>query len=98
MLQEKLLDIRFPCKDFHKKLTSLDEDSFNAGNLAGAGKSKEVYKQIKHEGVKNLQHHDDIYLSIAIVKEKFTNEIVGSKIKGHIQYYSIQPFIVGLWT
>ena len=98
MLQEKLLDIKFPSKGFHKILTSLDEDSFNAGNLAGAGKSKEVYKQIKHEGVENLQHHDDIYLSIAKVTEKFTNEIAGSKIKEYIQYYSIQPFIVGLWT
>ena len=97
-MQEKLLDIKFPSKEFHKKLASLDADSFNAGNLTGAGKSKEVYKQIKYEGVKNLQHHDDIYLSIAKVKEKFTNEIVGSKIKGYIWYYSIQPFIVGLWT
>ena len=32
------------------------------------------------------------------MKEKFTNEIAGSKIKGYIQYSSIQPFIVGLWT
>ena len=42
--------------------------------------------------------HDDICLSIAKVKEKFTNEIAGSKTKGCIQYYSIQPFTVGLWT
>ena len=45
-----------------------------------------------------MQYHDDIYLSIAKLKEKFTNEIVGSKIKGYIQYYTIQPFIVGLWN
>ena len=76
LLQEKLLDIKFPSKEFHKKLASLDEDSFNAGNLTGAGKSKEVYKKIKYECVKKLEHHDDIYLSIAKVKEKFTNEIV----------------------
>ena len=79
-------------------MASLDENSFNAGNLTGAGKSKEVYKQIKHEGVKNLQHHHDIYLSIRKVEEKFTNEIFGSKIEGYIQYYSIQPFIVELLT
>ena len=59
---------------------------------------EDVYRQVKHEGVTRFQHHDDIYLSIAKVKEKFTNEIVGSKIKGYIQYYSIQPFIVGLWN
>ena len=66
--------------------------------MTGAGKSKEVYKQIKHEGVKNLQHQDDTYLSIAKVKETFTNEIVGSKMKGFMQCYSIQSFIVELWT
>ena len=88
-MQEKLIDIKFPSKKFNKKLASLDENSFNAGNLTGAGKSKEVYKQIKHEGVKNLQHHHDIYLSIGKVEEKFTNEIFGSKIEGYIQYYSI---------
>ena len=43
-------------------------------------------------------YHDDIYSSIAKVKEKFTNVIVGSKIEGYIQYYSIQPFIVRLCT
>ena len=78
-------------------MASLDEGSFNAENLTGAGKSKEVYRQIKHEGVKNLQHHDDIYLSIAKVKEKSTNGITGSKIKEYIQYYSIHLFIVELW-
>ena len=53
---------------------------------------------MKYEGVKNLPHHDDIYLIIAKVKKKITNEIVRSKIKGYIQHYSIQPFIVGLWA
>ena len=66
--------------------------------MTGAGKSKEVYKQIKHEGVKNLQHQDDTYLSIAKVKETFTNEVVESKIKGFLQCYYIQSFIVELWT
>ena len=79
LLQEKLLDIKFPSKEFHKNLASLDKDRFNAGNLTGTGKSKEIYKQINHEGVKHLQHHDDIYLSIAKVKEKFTSEIVGQR-------------------
>ena len=68
-MQEKLIDIKFPSKKFNKKLASLDEVSFNAGNLTGARKSKEVYKQIKHESVKNLQHHHDIYLSIGKVEE-----------------------------
>ena len=97
-MQEKLIDIKFPSKKFNKKLASHDKDSFSAGNLTGAGKSKEVHKQIKHEDVKNLQHHHDVYLSIGKVEEKFTNKIVGSNIEGYIQYYSIQPFIVGLWT
>ena len=90
--------MKFPIKAFHKKLVSLGKDSFNAGNLTVVGKSRDLYIQIKHEGVKNLQHHDDIHLSIAKTKEKFTNEIVWSKIKGYIQYYSIQRFIVGLWA
>ena len=42
LLQEELLDIKFPSKEFHRKLASLDEDSFNAGNLTDVGKSKEV--------------------------------------------------------
>ena len=68
--------MKFPIKEFHKKLVSLDKDSFNAGNLAVVGKSKDLYMQIKHKGVENLQHHDDVHLSIAKSKEKFTSEIV----------------------
>ena len=64
-LQEKLLDIKFSSKRFYKKLASFDEDSFSTGNLAGAAKSKEVYKEI-------LQLHHDMYLSIAKVKKKLS--------------------------
>ena len=83
-MQEKLLDIKFSSKKFYKKLASFDEDSFSTGNLTGAAKSKEVYKEILQQYSKS--------------KKEIINEIVGSNIKGYIQYYSIQPFIVELWT
>ena len=54
LLREKLLDIKFSIKEFHKNWYLIGEDRFNAGNLTGAGKSNEVYKKIKHKGVKNF--------------------------------------------
>ena len=38
-------DTGFPSKEFHKRLSNLDEDSFNAGNLKDTPVSKNVLKQ-----------------------------------------------------
>ena len=39
----------FPIKEFHKRLSNLDEDSFNDGNLKDTPVSKNVLKQCAYK-------------------------------------------------
>ena len=94
-LKRTLVDCHFPSREYHKKL---DECSFNSGNLGEIGNSKNVYKQIKQEGLKAEQKHEKIFISLMNLKEEYLSQFDYDKIKGFIQYFSMQSFVIGLWT
>ena len=97
-LKQSLIDCPFPSREFHKKLGDLADCSFKSRNLGETGSSKNVYKQIKHEGLKVKQKHENIFLSIMELKEQCISEFDYTKIKGFVQFFSLEPFVVGLWT
>ena len=67
-----------------------------------------IFEQIKrcqfsedlflHEGFKTKQKHENILKSIMNLKEKYLPQFDYSKMKGFIQYFSMQSFVLGLWT
>ena len=57
-----------------------------------------MYKQTKHEGLKVKQKHKNIFLSIMELKEQYISEFDYSKMKGFVQFFSLEPFVVGFWT
>ena len=61
------------------------------------GCSKASYKTIKSEQVAKSYPDKDLVQSISKLKEKYNSEM-GSTVKGFIQYFSVEPFTVGLWT
>ena len=93
-LKRTLVDCPFSCRQYHNKLD--DECSFNSGSLGEFGNIKKVYKQVKHEGLKAKQRHENIFTSLINLKEKYLSKFDYNKIKGFIQYFSMQPFVVGL--
>ena len=97
-LKTSLLDCPFPSKEYHKNLSQLDDCNFNAGDLCDIENSKNVYKQIKNESLKTKQKQENTILSILKLKKEYLREFVCQKIRGHIQYFSAEPFVVGLWT
>ena len=97
-MKRTLVDYPFPSREYHKKLSQVDQCSFNLGSLGEIGNSKNVYKQIKHEGLKAKQKHENIFISLMNLKEKYLSQFDYNKIKGFIQYFSMHPFVIGLWT
>ena len=97
-LKRTLVDCPFPSREYHKKLSQADTCCFNSDNLGEIGNSKNVYKQIKHEGLKAKQKHDNIFIRIMNLKEEYLSQFDYSKIKSFIQYFSMQPFVNDLWT
>ena len=97
-LRQSLIDWPFPSKEFHKKLGDLADCSLKSGNLGEIVCTINVYKQIKHEGLKVKQKHEKIFLSIMELKEQYISEFDSSKIKGFCTIFSLEPFVVALWT
>ena len=97
-LKRSLVDCPFPSREYHMKLSQVNECSFNSGNLGEIGNSKNVYKQIKHEGLKAKQKHENIFISLVNLTEEYLSQFDYYKIKGFIQYFGMQPFVIALWT
>ena len=88
---------KYLSKTWHEKLKNVPDESFEAGNITEAGCSKASYKTIKSEQVAKSYPDKDLVQSISKLKEKYNSEM-GSTVKGFIQYFSVEPFTVGLWT
>ena len=96
MLKTSLLECPFPRKEYHKKFSQLDDCKFNAGNICDIGNSKNVYKQIKHESLKKAETREYVFNYLKL-KEEYFREFECQEIKGFIQYFSTEPFVVGRW-
>ena len=81
-LKSTLVDWPFPRKEYHKKLSQVDECSFNSGNLWGIGNSKNVYEQIKHKDLKRKQKHEYIFISIKNLKTNIYHSLIITNLKG----------------
>ena len=86
---------KYPSKTWHEKLKNVPDENFEAGNITEAGCSKASYKTIKSEQVAKSYPDKDLVQSISKLKEKYNSEM-GSTVKGFIQYFSVEPFTVGL--
>lgn len=94
---KELRDVKYPSKMYHEKLKDCDSESFNAGNLSTVGASKAVFKQIKNEYVNQSYRDKDFIKSIMDLKDDYANTY-GDSIKGYIQFYSLNLFVIGMWT
>ena len=70
ILGEKLSDMSFPSKEFHRRLASLDEKSFLSGNLKNVPISKNVLKQCSYEYRKSQLVDDSLIKSLQILQSR----------------------------
>ena len=97
-LGKSVIETGFPSKEFHKRLSNLDEDYFLAGNLKNTPVSKNVLKQCAHEYRQSLLVDKDLVQSILMLKGKFISQLGCKTPPGFIQFFSVQPLTVALWT
>ena len=97
-LGKTVSDTGFPSKEFHKRLSNLDEDSFNAGNLKDTPVSKNILKQCAYENHQSTFADKDLARSLLILKEKFISQLAFKTVPGFIQFFSVQPLTIALWT
>ena len=97
-LSESVSELSFPSKEFHKRLANLDENTFSSGNLRGTHMSKNVIKQCAYEYRESSLEDKDVIRSIQLLQQKFSEETQSKSTSGFIQFFSINPFAIGLWT
>ena len=91
-------NLTFPSKEFHKRLANLDESSFQAGNLKDTPLSKNVARQCASYFRKSTLEDRDVIHSVQMLKEKYASYTSGKSIQGFIQFFSINPFTVAMWS
>ena len=97
-LGETVSNLPYPSKEWHKRLANVDESSFQAGNLKDTPISKNVIKQCGYEYRQSTVEDKDVIQSIQILKEKYIKDMTAKAVQGFIQFFSIQPFTIALWT
>ena len=68
-------EMAFPSKEFHKRLSNLDQNSFLAGNLKDSPISKNAIKQCAYEYRKSTLVDADLVKCLQIIKEKYISEL-----------------------
>ena len=68
------------------------------GKIYQPRKLKRRMKKIFFQGLKAKQKHENISISLMNLKEEHLLQFDCNKIKGFIQYFSMEPFVIGLWT
>ena len=97
-LGESVSALSYPSKEYHRRVAKLDEDSFQAGHLRDTPISKYVVKQCAYEYRKSTHIDKDAIQSVQLLKEKYCSELPGKSVAGFIQFFSINPLTVALWT
>ena len=88
----------YPSKEYHNRLANLDGDSILAGNLKDVPMSKNVVKQCAHEYRQSTLLDKDVIQSIQSLKESCISKLGAKSIPGFIQFFSVKPFTLALWT
>ena len=97
ILGEKAVDMTYPSKLYHRKLSALNDDLFNKGNLKDVPQSKNVIRQCGYEYRKSTQADDSLIKSLKLLKCKYEEEMKGKSLSGYIQFISLDPLAIGLW-
>lgn len=97
-LGKSVADLKYPSKEYHRRLANLDEKSFSLGNLKNTPLSKNIVKQCSYEYRNSLLEDKDVIKSIQILKNKYKHELKGKSVSGFIQFFSVEPLVVALWT
>ena len=97
----KVSSLNPPLKEYCQRINYVPGEIFAAGNRDNAGTSIDVWKQIRYE--KKIQHRLDtteLDSLMKLKKKKFSinDNKQTEKVKGFIQYLSVQPFMLFFWT
>ena len=87
-----------PVLNFLLRLAELDEKYFPAGNLKDTSISKNVVRECAYAYRRSTLEDKDIIKSIQLLQQKYVAESKSECVKGFIQFFSVTPFTVALWT
>ena len=98
VLAESVADLAYPSKIYHRRLAALDDTSFQMGNLKNVPQSKNVITQCSYENRKSCQIDKSALASLKKLKSMYDKEMHAKHVPGFIQFISIDPLTIGLWT
>ena len=97
-LGKSVSGMNYGSKLFQDKLYSLDEQSFSMGNLRDVPISKNVISQCHYEYRKKNRLSESPVESVKLLKEEFSKEMNSKYIPGFVQFISVDPLTIALWS
>ena len=98
VLAKAVTDMTYPSKLYHRRLSALHEESFLMGNLKNVPRSKSVITQCRYEYRKANQVDESLINSLKTLKSKYNAELNSKSVPGFMQFVSLDPLTVALWT
>ena len=89
-----------PSQVYYRRLGEVSDRQYEAGNLTGIG-SKSVLQKISSETTLAQRLHKDVITELSLQKEIYDSiddDLPDNHIKGCIQYLSVYPFSVHIYT
>ena len=88
----------YPSKLYHRRFSALNDESFLMGNLKNVPTSKSVITQCRYEYRKANQVDESLINSLKTLKSKYNAELNSKLVPGFMQFVSLDPLTVALWT
>ena len=88
----------YPSKLYHRRLSALDDDAFEMGNLKEVPQSKNVLRQCSYEYRKGNRIDESLMTSLKALKGLYNEELKCRSVPGFIQYLSCGPLTIGMWS
>ena len=97
-ISEQLQETNTPGKEWLRNLKNIPSEQFDAGNLGNSGQSKQVLRQLRHEGKLKKRLNKDPIQGIRKLISKFQDDYPDKVVPGYVRHFSMEPLVIGIWS
>ena len=97
-ISEQLQETNTLGKEWLRNLKDIPSEQFDAGNLGNSGQSKQVFRQLRHEGKLKKRLDKDPIQIIRKLISKFQDDYPDKVVPGYVRYFSMKPLVIGIWS
>ena len=96
-ISEQLQETNTPGKEWLRNSKHIPSEQFDAGNLGNSVQSKQVFRQLRHEGKLKKHLDKDPIQSIRKLISKFQDDYPDKVVPGYMRHFSMEPLVIDIW-